>query len=61
MKYLALKERLQDVISNYEDQDINRRVAITLLTKERDSLQQKVEEFETSQREAQESAKPVSD
>jgi len=61
LKYMALKERLTELVSTYEELDNDRRVTIHLLTNERDNLKKQVEEFETSIKASQESAKPVSD
>jgi len=51
LKLQALRERLSNVVTNYEDQDADRRVQITLLGKENEELSARVRELENSIRE----------
>lgn len=60
LKYTALKERLSQLVVEYEDKDTDRRVEITYLRQTKEELEDKVRAYETEQAEEQ-NAKPVSD
>lgn len=50
LKIQALKERLSELVTEYEDRDANRRVEITILSNEGDQLRGRVAELESLQK-----------
>lgn len=53
----AYKQRLVQLVSQYEELDTERRIQITILSLEKDKLEERVKELESAQEEAKPKAK----